>query len=405
MYPENDEVTALPLGRAQGKPVLTISVMALAGLVFAWQQVDFRGVVNLLAPGAIELRSGVLQQMAAGNLWGGLLALGRASLGLLTSVFPHGDFLHIAFNLSWIWMFGRVLEENVSKGFWLLLFVTCAVFASAAELAWSDQLGIGLSGVVYGMFGFIWFTRFRYPAFHGVINQQTALWLTGWLVFCIVMTKTGTMNVANGAHFGGLVVGSVIGLCARKSLWGAAAVCLAFLGLSIGSVMYAPWSPSYNALAAVEAFRRGDYEAARERAAAVVKMDGGQSAWAAALLADINARQGRYLAAKEDFERGAETWKDDVAFLNQYAWLLATCPEDNVRDGRKAVELATRAAELTNWNDGSVLDTLAAAYAESGDFTAAVKWQEKAAGLLPEEKDVAEHLALYEKGQALRESR
>ena len=390
-------------GRTQGKPVLTISVMVLAGLVFAWQQVDFRGVVNLLAPGAIELRSGLLQQMAAGSLWGGLVALGRSSLGLLTSAFPHGDFLHIAFNLSWIWMFGRVLEENVSKGFWLLLFVTCAVFASATELAWSDQLGIGLSGVVYGLFGFIWFTRHRYPAFHAVINQQTALWLTGWLVFCIVMTKTGTMNVANGAHFGGLVAGSVIGLCARKSRWSATAVCVVFLGLSIGSVAYAPWSPSYHALAAVEAFRRGDYDAARERASAVVKMDGGQSAWASALLADINARQGRYLAAKEDFERGAATGAEDVAFLNQYAWLLATCPDDNVRDGRKAVELATRAAELTNWNDGSVLDTLAAAYAESGDFAAAVKWQGKAAGLLPEEKDVAEHLALYQKGQALRE--
>ena len=57
------------------------------------------------------------------------------------------------------------------------------------------------------------------------------------------------------------------------------------------------------------------------------------------------------------------------------AWLLATCPNERYRDGQKAVASATRACELTGWNDLVPLEALAASYAESGDFDAAITWQ------------------------------
>ncbi len=87
---------------------------------------------------------------------------------------------------------------------------------------------------------------------------------------------------------------------------------------------------------------------------------------------------GGYVRSAIDYDELIRRYPDLYWAHERKAWILATSPDATYRDGRLAVAAATRASELTNWKDGQVLSTLAAAYAEIGDFASAVLWQERA---------------------------
>ena len=89
------------------------------------------------------------------------------------------------------------------------------------------------------------------------------------------------------------------------------------------------------------------------------------------------------------------------------ARLLSTCPDDKLRDGKRALELARNAIELTGGKDASALDALAAACAETGDFARAVELQKKALADAAFEKEhgasARERLKRYEQKRPWRE--
>ncbi|MBE0658779.1 MAG: tetratricopeptide repeat protein [Bryobacteraceae bacterium] len=97
--------------------------------------------------------------------------------------------------------------------------------------------------------------------------------------------------------------------------------------------------------------------------------------------------------------------------LSNLAWILATCPDPNVRSGNEALDFARRAVALTKSADPIALDVLGAAYAESGRFTEAIASVEKAMALVnthPDKQflaDLASRLKLYRAGKPFRESR
>lgn len=89
------------------------------------------------------------------------------------------------------------------------------------------------------------------------------------------------------------------------------------------------------------------------------------------------------------------------------AWLRATCPSAAVRNGKQAVKDAKEACSLCDWSEWDYIDTLAAAYAEAGDFDAAVKFEQKAISKAKKEdstKGAQERLALYQQHKPYRDA-
>ncbi|HXT58067.1 MAG TPA: tetratricopeptide repeat protein, partial [Pirellulales bacterium] len=89
----------------------------------------------------------------------------------------------------------------------------------------------------------------------------------------------------------------------------------------------------------------------------------------------------KYQSAQRDFKTAINLDAKDAEARRNMALLLAACPKDRYRNGKKAVEYAQEACELTQWKSSSALDTLAAACAEAGQFDQACDWAEKAVAL------------------------
>lgn len=183
--------------------------------------------------------------------------------GLVSSTFVHFDILHIAFNLYWMWVLGRVLEARIGPVRMVVFYVASAFVSSSMELAVSGDQGIGMSGVGYAIFGYMWASRGKYEEFRAAVSGLAGLFV-GWAVLCIVLTHFDVLNIANVAHFSGLAFGGLVGLADAASsgrrLAGAGAATL--IALSIVPLFWAPWSVDWVSHRAYKAHGEGRWTAA-----------------------------------------------------------------------------------------------------------------------------------------------
>lgn len=93
---------------------------------------------------------------------------------------------------------------------------------------------------------------------------------------------------------------------------------------------------------------------------------------------------GRHLDAVASYEKAMAIDGENPVLINNLAWVLATSPMDLVRDGKRSLELALKAAEMTEEKEAFILSTLAAAYAENADFEKAREWIKKGVALAGE---------------------
>ena len=128
-------------------------------------------------------------------------------------------------------------------------------------------------------------------------------------------------------------------------------------------------------------------------------------------LALVQVGQGSYTDALEHLRRAAELQGDSHRTQDSLARLLSTCPHDSIRNGAEAVELAERACAAVGYKERQYLGTLAAAYAETGQFDRAVATIQRAISL-PEAgadtktiEQLRAHLSLYATGKPLREGK
>jgi GlpG protein len=128
---------------------------------------------------------------------------------LLTPIFLHFSIWHILFNMIMLWQLGLVIE--MLRGSWrmAILALLIAVSSNLGQYLWTGSPFFGgMSGVVFGLFGYVWMKSRYEPGSGFFLAPNSVVMILGWFVLCVVGIIP---NVANIVHGVGLVVGVILG--------------------------------------------------------------------------------------------------------------------------------------------------------------------------------------------------
>jgi GlpG protein len=157
-------------------------------------------IVHRLALGApiyVTVAQNILPEVRDGQVW-----------RLITPIFLHFGFLHILFNMFWLHDLGSLIENRRGTGYFVAFILLAAIISNIAQYCVSGPSFGGMSGVVYGLFGYVWMKGKFDPGDGIEMNPSTVFIMLGWFALCF----TGVFgHVANWAHAGGLVVGTLWG--------------------------------------------------------------------------------------------------------------------------------------------------------------------------------------------------
>jgi GlpG protein len=143
-----------------------------------------------------------LRQVFSGEIW-----------RLVTPLFIHLGFLHLLFNMLWLLSFGSMIEAREGSTRLFSLVLVIGVISNIGQYMINGPYFGGMSGVIYGLLGYIWMKCRHDPGAGFYLNLNTVTILMVWFFLCLL----GVIgDVANGAHAFGLVTGFVFGYVSSK---------------------------------------------------------------------------------------------------------------------------------------------------------------------------------------------
>ena len=210
--------------------VLTIALIVVCVLVFAYQQTKADDL-------SLDSRQGFICEygLIADNVAHGpgsepvdgcdhLNEEHPRLLALLTSLFLHADWLHLGFNMLFLWVFGNNIEERLGRIRFLPFFLVCGVVASLAQVLVDPDSQIpliGASGAISGILGayLVLYPKVRVwtvvlPLFFLPFKLPAWIWLLIYLALQLLYlgddATAGGGGVAYMAHIGGFIAGAAL---------------------------------------------------------------------------------------------------------------------------------------------------------------------------------------------------
>lgn len=192
-----------------GMGPLTLALVVISAAIYIFRESGNRDFWNFLFisvydPGSFAQRIEYgLQEVRQFQIW-----------RLATPIFLHFGILHILFNMLWLRDLGSMVESRQGSKFLALLIVVIAVTSNVAQYYIAGPGFGGMSGVIYGLLGYIWMKTIFDPSSGYFLHESTVVMMLIWFVICFLGILP--VGIANTVHAVGLGLGVAWGYLAAK---------------------------------------------------------------------------------------------------------------------------------------------------------------------------------------------
>lgn len=187
-------MTIKALLRARPVTVTLIGLSVLVGLLSGLGSI-FEPLAYLLISQYVNAG---LPEVMHGQVW-----------RLITPIFIHFGLMHLVFNMIWLWELGGIIEIRRSAVTLLIMVLVIAGLSNLAQFFWGGPGFGGMSGVVYGLLGYLWMQGRFNPHFGAYLKPPLVVMMLAWFALCWsgLLDYAGGLKIANMAHTVGLVMG------------------------------------------------------------------------------------------------------------------------------------------------------------------------------------------------------